>query len=243
MPESIEHSAHRTARPRGRISFAAVPAETIWYHRFSKPLVLLSNFLLAAWIYPCWRTVRIRWLPSLDPLARLTADTGRPLIFYSWHAYEPVTICAFRDVPPEMRPTGIGHDGVLSRMLQQATAWFGYRLWVYRRHSPVRPKQQIIDMVQARGCNIGLFADAGGPYGRVKPGLPEIARETDAWLVPLVVRARPVIMLRWPRRYGFPVPFGALRAHHGAPLNGREATVEACQAALEAVETQAVADR
>jgi len=243
MIESGEHPAEHAGRPRGRISFAAVPAETLWYQRYSKPLVLLSNFLLAAWIYPCWRTVRVSWQPSLDSLARLTADTGRPLIFYSWHAYEPITICAFRDVPPEMRPTGIGHDGVLSRMLQQATAWFGYRLWIYRRHSPVRPKQQIIDMVRARGCNIGLFADAGGPYGHVKPGLPEIARETDAWLVPLVVRARPVIMLRWPRRYGFPVPFGALHACHGAPIDGRETTVAVCQAALEAVEQSAAAAR
>jgi lysophospholipid acyltransferase (LPLAT)-like uncharacterized protein len=216
-----------------------VPSETIWYRPLSKPLILLSNFVLAAWIYPCWRTVRVSWLPSLESLAQLTADTHRPLIFYSWHAYEPITICAFRDVPAEMRPTGIGHDGVLSRMLQQATAWFGYRLWVYRRKSPIRPKQQIIDMVHARGCNIGLFADAGGPYGRVKPGLPEIAGETEAWLVPLIVRARPVIMFRWPRRYGFPVPFGALRAYHGEPVDGRDATVDTCQAALESVEAQA----
>ena len=214
-----------------------MPAETLWYHPLSKPLVLLSNFLLAAWIYPCWRTVRVSWHPSLDHLARLSTDTHRPLIFYSWHAYEPITICAFRDVPPDMRPTGIGHDGVLSRMLQQATAWFGYRLWVYRRKSPIRPKQQIIDMVRARGCNIGLFADAGGPYGCVKPGLAEIARETEGWLVPLIVRARPAVMVRWPRRYGFPVPFGALRAHHGEPIDGREATVDQCQAALEALES------
>jgi lysophospholipid acyltransferase (LPLAT)-like uncharacterized protein len=243
MPKGIEYPAQRSRRVGGRISFAAVPSETTWYHPLSKPLVLLSNFVLAAWIYPCWRTVRVSWSPSLDQLARLATDTHRPLIFYSWHAYEPITICAFRDVPPEMRPTGIGHDGVLSRMLQQATAWLGYRLWVYRRNSPIRPKQQIVDMVRARGCNIGLFADAGGPYGRVKPGLPEIAGEADAWLVPLIVRARPVIMVRWPRRYGFPVPFGALRGHHGKPIDGREATVELCQAALEAVEARAVAAR
>jgi lysophospholipid acyltransferase (LPLAT)-like uncharacterized protein len=239
MPQRAQHSVQDSPRPRGRISFAAVPAETIWYQRFSRPLVLLSNVLLAAWIYPCWRTVRVSWLPPIDELARRAAETQRPLIFYSWHAYEPITICAFRDVPPELRPTGIGHDGVLSRMLQQATAWFGYRLWVYRRKSPIRPKQQIIDMVRNRGCNIGLFADAGGPYGRVKPGLPEIARETNAWLVPLIVRARPAIMVRWPRRYGFPVPFAALRAHHGEPIDGMEATVELCQSSLEAVEALA----
>jgi lysophospholipid acyltransferase (LPLAT)-like uncharacterized protein len=213
-----------------------VPSEALsdrWWHR---PLVLAANAALLAWIYPCWRTVDIRWTPSFDVLERLHEDTARPLVFYSWHAYEPLTMCAFRDMPPELVPTGIGHDGVLSRMLQRATARLGFRLWIYRRDSPVRPKQQIIDMVRERRCNIGLFCDAGGPYDRVKPGLPEIARATDGWLVPLIVRGRPTIGLRRPVRYAFPLPFSKLRAYHGDPIDGREATVDRCQEALEAVE-------
>ena len=227
------------ARPRGRISFAKVPFEAPRYRLLYRPLELISNATLAAWIYPCWRTVRIRWTPPLDVLERLVQDTRRPLLFYSWHAYEPLTLCAFRDVRPEMMPTGIGHDGLLSRMLQRATAWFGFRVWIYRRESPIRPKQQIIDMIRTRGYNIGLFADAGGPYGRVKPGLPEIARATEAWLVPLIVRGHPTITLKRPRRYAFPVPFCSLIAHHGDPIDGREATVDRCQEALDAVERQA----
>jgi len=226
--------------PRGRISFAAVPFEKPpWYSSLLQPLVLAANALLVLWIYPCWRTVRIQWLPSLDGLASLVRETNRPLIFYSWHAYEPVTLCAFRDVPPELELTGIGHDGVLSRMLQRATAWFGFRLWIYRRESVIRPKQQIIDMVRSRGSNIGLFADAGGPYGRVKPGLPEIARATEGWLVPIVVRGRPIFTLPWPVRYAFPLPFCRLKAYYGDPIDGREATVDGCQRALELVETDA----
>ncbi len=224
--------------PRGRISFAAVPFEKPpWHRRLLQPLVLASNALLVLWIYPCWRTARIKWRPSFDDLTRLVRETNRPVIFYSWHAYEPVTLCAFRDFPAELELTGIGHDGVLSRMLQRATAWFGFRLWIYRRKSAIRPKEQIIDMVKSRACNIGLFADAGGPYRRVKPGLPEIARATDAWLVPMVVRGRPNLMLRWPVRYAFPLPFCRLNARHGDPIDGREATVEACQRALEQVES------
>jgi hypothetical protein len=46
-------------------------------------------------------------------------------------------------------------------------------------------------------------------------------------------------MLRWPRRYGFPVPFGMLHAFHGEPVDGREADSSECQAALEAVERDA----
>lgn len=224
--------------PRGRISFAVVPFEKPpWYSRLLQPLVLAANVLLVLWIYPCWRTVRIRWIPSLDVLAKLARETNRPLIFYSWHAYEPLTLCAFRDLPAELELTGIGHDGVLSRMLQRATAWFGFRVWIYRRKSAIRPKQQIIDMVRSRGSNIGLFADAGGPYRRVKPGLPEIARATNGWLVPMVVRGRPILTLPWPVRYVFPLPFCKLEVYYGAPIDGREATVDGCQLALEQVET------
>ena len=229
----------QSSRTGGRISFAAVPFdEPPWYKVLLAPLVVLSNALLVLWIYPCWRTAKIRWSPSLDRLTELVRDTNRPLIYYSWHAYEPLTLCALRDFPAELQPTGIGHDGVLSRMLQRATAWFGYRVWVYRRKSPIRPRQQIIEMINERRCNIGLFADAGGPYGKVKPGLAEIGQATESWLVPIVVRGRPTLGLKWPRRYQFPLPFCSLVAHLGEPIDGRAVTVERCQDALEATEAR-----
>ena len=226
-------------RPSGRISFAAVPfEEPPWYRSLLAPLIVASNALLVLWIYPCWKTASIRWSPSLDALTALVRDTNRPLIFYSWHAYEPLILCALRDFPAELQPTGIGHDGVLSRMLQRATAWFGYRVWVYRRKSPVRPRQQIIEMINERRCNVGLFADAGGPYGKVKPGLAEIAQATESWLVPVVVRGRPILRLKWPWRYSFPLPLCNLVAQHGEPIDGRDASVERCQEALEATEAR-----
>jgi len=193
---------------------------------------------MALSIYPAWRTARVTWAPSLDGLAKLARETDRPIIFYSWHAYEPLVLCALRDFPAELQPTGIGHDGVLSRMLQDVTTWFGFQVWVYRRSSPVQPKQQIIDMVNERRCNIGLFADAGGPYGRVKPGLSEIAIATEAWLVPVVVHGRPTLRFSWPRRYGFPLPFCHLAARYGEPIDGRDATTERCQATLEEIDVR-----
>jgi len=223
-------------RLRGRISFASVPAEIARSRPLPQALVAVSNAALAAWIYPCWRSARISWNPPLEGLKRLIKSDSRPLVYYSWHAYEPITLCAFRDVPAELMPTGIGHDGLLSRMLQRATARFGFNLWIYRRKSPISPKQQIIEMVRARGCNIGLFADAGGPYGHVKPGLPEIGRATDAWLVPLVVRGRPTITFKRPWHYVFPLPFCTLTANIGEPIDGRDATVARCQEALDSVE-------
>jgi lysophospholipid acyltransferase (LPLAT)-like uncharacterized protein len=73
----------------------------------------------------------------------------------------------------------------------------------------------------------------------VKPGLPEIARATDAWLVPLIVRGRPIIELKRPWHYQFPVPFGTLRAHHGEPIDGGTATVDRCEEALNGIEALA----
>ena len=88
-----------------------------------------------------------------------------------------------------------------------------------------------------------MFADAGGPYGRVKPGLAEIARATGAWVVPLVVRGRPVIEFTRPWHYVFPLPFCSVLASYGEPLDGREATVDRCQQALDAVENRARSSR
>ncbi len=66
----------------------------------------------------------------------------------------------------------------------------------------------------------------------VKPGLPEVARESEAILVPVALRARPVVMLRWPRKYGFPLPFSSIEVFWGEPFDGSTATLEHCQKAL-----------
>ncbi len=223
----------------GRISYAAVPFEAPWYRPLLEPLVFATNVALTAWIYPCWRTARVRWSPSLEALARRIEGGRRPIIYYSWHAYEPLMPLAFRDVPEQFVVTAIGHDGLLSCMVQRTAAWFGYDLWIYRRKSPIRPKEQIIELVRTRGCNIGLFPDAGGPYGRVKPGAAEIARATEALLVPLVVRGRRILTLKWPWQYRFPLPFCSLVVYNGTPLDGRDTSIDECQKALEELEERA----
>lgn len=240
MPKPTDSGGHTQQRSqRGRVSFAQVPFEAAWYQPLLQPIAFASNVALAAWMYPCWRTARVRWHPPTEVLAQRARDSRRPIIYYSWHAYEPLTLVAFRDVPDPLKPTAIGHDGTLSRMLQRTGAWFGYHLWIYRRKSPIRPKDQIIDLIQRRGCNIGLFPDAGGPYGRVKPGLAEIAAATNALVVPLVTRCRPVVMLRWPRRYRFPLLFSSLVVYNGAPLDGPRTSTDEFQKAMEELEDHA----
>ena len=223
----------------GRISFATVPSSTAWYSFLLRPLIVASNAAVSAWLYPCWRTARIVWHPPLDVLAQRVKNTGRPIIYYSWHAYEPMLFLGMRDVPAFLRPIAIGHDGVLSRMLQSTGARLGYHMWIYRRTSAIRPRDQIIELIRARSCNIGLVTDAGGPYGRVKPGLVEIARATNAWVVPLVLRGRPILKLRWPWRYGIPLPRCRVKVFNGQPLDGREATLRDYQSAMDDLENTA----
>ncbi len=239
-PDNSQDDAPRSRR--GRVSFSRVPHTTVWHHLMLQPLTIASNTALALWMYPSWRTARIRWNPPAEQLLRQVRESGRPIIYYSWHAYEPLTMLAFRDVPSDLKPTAIGHDGLLSRMLQRAGAWFGYHLWIYRRKSPVRPRDQIIDLVRTRHCNIGLFPDAGGPYGRIKPGIAEIAHATNALVVPMIARGRPILMLKWPWRYGFPLPFCSVVVFNGQPLDGRTTTLEECQTALEELERFSAAD-
>lgn len=227
--------------PRGRISFAAVPHETGWRQRLLQPLTLLTNGALTLWIYPAWRTARVRWDPPIERLLKQVSASGRPIIYYSWHAYEPTIFLAFRDTPEALIPTPIGHDGLLSRMLQRTGARFGYRLWIYRRKSPVSPKDQIIQMMKATKRNIGLIPDAGGPYRRVKPGIASIARATGAWLVPIITHGQPSLIIRWPVHFRFPLPFSSVTVFNGGPLDGASVTLEACQAALEDVEARASA--
>jgi lysophospholipid acyltransferase (LPLAT)-like uncharacterized protein len=117
-------------------------------------------------------------------------------------------------------------------MLQQSATWFGYSIWVYRRQSQIRAKDQLVDFLRNGPCVIGLFADSGGPYGMVKPGLPEVARESDSMLVPFAVSSNPVVMMRKPRKYGFPLPFSSMEVFWGRPFEGNKVTVKDCQKAL-----------
>jgi len=218
---------------RGTINYSGVPHEDRWYDRAATPLVAACNLAVSAWIYPSFRTARTSWNPDLESLTRIASERSKPIIYYSWHVYELLSVCAFQEFPSDIRPMPIGHDGVLSRMLQHSTAWFGYSIWVYRRRSSVRVRDQLIDFLKSGSHGVGLFADSGGPDGIVRPGLPEVARESEAMLVPFALKARPMLMLQWPKKFGFPLPFSSIEVFWGQPFLGSTATVENCQKALD----------
>ncbi len=217
-----------------RILYSSAPYRDHWLAVLLRPLLIIPNLAAAALLYPSRRTARITWSPDIDSLFELLRNRTRPVIFYSWHAYELLFVSTFFGFPDDLTPCGIAHDGWVSRALQRAVAWFGVPVWVYRRNSPVPPRQQIIDFVLASSEHriLGLITDAGGPYGKAKGGLLEVARATNALLVPIAARSRPVLFFRRPRRYAWPLPFARLEAYYGEPIDGSTATLEQCERAM-----------
>ena len=201
---------------------------------------LANNVALAASVYPGWRTAQVRWDPDEARLIQVLRERQSSVILYTWHAYILLIVCAFRGFPADLRPTGIGHDGFRSRAVQQTVTWFGCPVWAYRRKSPVRPKQQLADFLAGSRRIVGLFPDAGGPEGELRPGIVQVARETNSLLVPMVVTARPVVTMRAPQRLCMPLPFSRVRVHWDEPIAGEEATVTRCRTALERLETRGV---
>lgn len=215
------------------IRFSNAPHQARALDVLLEPLIYLTNLTVAGWMYPAWRTARIQWEPDVAELIRLFKERSRPIICFAWHAYELIGPCVFRDFPRDLMPLAICHDGPRSRALQAAGAWYGFPLWVYRRRSPIQPKAQLIDLLKAERPVIGLFPDSGGPDGQVRPGFVEVAQATEALLVPMAWHARPVLMVRSPRRYCLPVPFSRVTAHYGQPIDGVRATADDCRCALE----------
>jgi len=223
---------------RAPIRFSNAPHEAEWFGPVLEPLIYANNVALAASVYPGWRTARVRWDPDEARLIRFLTDRSSPVIFFSWHAYILLIVCAFRDFPDDLRPTGIGHDGFRSRAVQQTVTWFGCPVWAYRRTSPVRPKQQLADFLAGSRRIVGLFPDAGGPEGEMRPGILEVARATNSLLVPMAVTARPVATMRAPQRLCLPLPFSSVSAYWGEPIAGDKATANGCRMALERLEAR-----
>jgi len=197
---------------------------------------LASNAALFGAMLPARLTARVRWADPLDELVAL-ARSGRKMIFVALHRYGYVVYMVFgRHVPAALRPTVIGHDGLLSRGQTRAGEWSGYPVFEYRRSAAERPRAQIASFLRQSDAPLLLLPDSGGPYGVVKPGVLEIARRTDAVLVPFAVDARRALVWGHEMRHVVPLLGCRLTVRRGPVLEGRATSRDALQAALEALE-------
>jgi hypothetical protein len=218
----------------GRIVHADVPHRAQPLERALLPVWLLGNAAVYAAIAGPARSMRLAWCPS--PAVPASARTEGPIAYVAWHRYNFASTHALAQLPDRLRPTLVMHDGLTSRALtHEASAWFGFETFVFRRRSPVPPRAQIVDYVRASGRSIAILPDAGGPYGRVKPGMMQVAAEAGAWVQPFVVHVDRALVLGRRLRHVVPLPRAHVELRWGEPLPP-DAGAAACQAALEALD-------
>jgi hypothetical protein len=217
----------------GRIVYADVPHEPPPFERATRPLCWLGNATVFGLIAAAARTSRITWAPS--PEVPASARTSGPIVYLTWHRFNFASTPALALLPDEARPSLVMHDGLASRALtHDASRWFGFETFVFRRRSPVSPRTQIADYVRTAGRSIVVLPDSGGPYGRVKPGMMQVAAECGAWMQPFVVRARGAVVIGRATRHVVPLPRATLELCWGDPLPPG-ATVQQCQHAMDAL--------
>jgi hypothetical protein len=52
-------------------------------------------------------------------------------------------------------------------------------------------------------------------------------------LIPFAMSARPTVMLKWPKKFNFPLPLSSIEVFWGQPIDGRTASVQHCKKALD----------
>jgi lysophospholipid acyltransferase (LPLAT)-like uncharacterized protein len=227
LPTTVRGLVHLHPTPPGAIDTIVLD-----------PLFFLTNCAFAAFMLPYLSTATVRWERTPTRLLERAVSEGRPLIYYTWHAYTWLSVVAFRDFPGWAVPAIVAHDGWRSRVNQRAYAWFGFPVWVYGRHSSTTPRKQVADALVNHGGHLALAADSGGPYGRVKKGLLDIAQASGSLLVPLTFRARRVVRLRRPVTHYVPLPFCSLVVHDGEPLDAQRVGITECQEAMDRLERE-----
>jgi hypothetical protein len=218
----------------GRLVYAPVPYERASPDWLS-PAYFAGNLAVYGLNVLPARTARVRWGDALPALQASQRDAWRPILYVAWHRHNYASIPALLALPEALRPTLVMHDGAASRALTHASsAWIGFDALVYRRRSPVSPRQQMIDYVLREQRHLFVLPDAGGPYLRMKPGVLEIAARTRALVQPLAFRCRPSVTVGRRLRHVLPLPFATIDVHAGPLLE--DPTAEACQDALVALE-------
>lgn len=198
---------------------------------WERALYLGTNASFFALMTPVRLTLRCR--TSDGGLALLEQARREPTVFCGWHRFAYLSMALAEGVPRELRPTLIAHDGHKSRINQLCTPWMGQDVFVFSWKHPRSPGEQIATFMQETGRSVLVFADAGGPYGQVKPGLTRLAAAVGAGVQTFAVRplARTVRVVG----HHVPLPFASVELVLGARLP--TPTEAALQQAMEELES------
>ena len=174
-------------------------------------------------------TVRVVFRDELVP------KTDKPIIYITWHRMNYAATPVFRAVPSRDRPTFIAHNGVASRAFShQAPVWLGFDVFAFRKGRERSPRDQIIEYIRTTRRPVLNLPDSGGPYGKMKPGILEVARACDAVVVPFIVVSEGAATVGKKMKHVLPMPFSRLEARRGALLDGHASAAD-CQRELDAL--------
>jgi hypothetical protein len=225
----------RGAWPNTRLLYPRVGRYERDYGLVRDAAAFACNAAVYASMWLTLRTARVAWRPSPETLVEFVRRTGRPLLFYGWHANGTALFPAFADAPAAIKPVPIGHDGYASRLMHMAGAWQGYDFFIFRRRADIAPRDQISAFLRETRRSVLLLPDSGGPYFRLKPGMLEIARAGDAWLVPFDLALTPAPRVGGAMQHVVPVPFARIEIATGAPIDPQATSLAACEEALRAL--------
>ena len=108
------------------------------------------------------------------------------------------------------RVVWLGYHGFLSYLPILVTHFHGTRIFRYRYPSAKKPFRQIVDFLMSHPeTPFGILTDAGGPYGRVRESIVDLALASNRPVVALRTRYSRLIALGVHR---LPLPLGSLEA-------------------------------
>ncbi len=161
-------------------------------------------------------------------------ESGRPLIFATWHGFTMMLVAFFAD-----------HYDVSRIVLLMPDDWRGAALEIFARKVGAEPypmdltgeggmasARKLTHLIRRVREGFDCYITPDGPDGPayvIKPGITYIARKAKALIVPLGAYARHAYRLpRWDR-YVVPLPFSRISVTIGEPIEtpdkGKETAV------------------
>lgn len=141
----------------------------------------------------------------------------RQQILYAFYHGKQLMLLGYPVEKPMVQMVSLSKDGDLQAEILR---YLGFTIV---RGSPKKNGRkalfEMIELVLA-GCNAALAIDGSrGPYGKVKPGILHVARDSSGVIIPLVAAAKRKIVLKrsWDK-YEIPLPFTRTVVLEGEPM-------------------------
>lgn len=236
----LQAPRHRPARESGRAEDSAFRRHWTWRERL---LVRVAGGAIALVLRLVYATLRVR---VVDPAGVVAAHRGGArMVFATWHDGIVLLPLAMLRVETRFRPRVMLSWHRDAEIAAQAVRPFGVQ--VIRGSSTRGWLGAIRGLLEAHARGEDLVVVPDGPKGPrhlAKDGVGQLARATQAPVVPIGLAAQPAVRLGSWDRLQIPVPFARVGFVFGPPVTpgaDARATLAAVQEALAAAAGAAAA--